>query len=112
MIRTSVIYSSRFFCVALIVFHTPDAYIIDKQLRTFRKRYAELRGHIGTAAKLQEDEIGEKGGSKSAETQFVKVYSIAWMWLAPGIIESDLIGTNKCYPFVYLEGSTEYSEPI
>ena len=43
------------------------------QLRAFRKRYAEIRGHIGTAAKLQEDEIGEKGGSKSAETQFIKV---------------------------------------
>lgn len=45
------------------------------QLRTFRKRFAELRNHFGTAAKIQEDEIGEKG-SKEAEQELIKVDNV------------------------------------
>lgn len=43
------------------------------QLRTFRKRYAELRNHMTTAAKLHSEEIAEKVPSKEQEIQFIKV---------------------------------------
>ena len=43
------------------------------QLRTFRMKFAEAHGHFATAAKLLEEEIGEKGASRAQETQIIKV---------------------------------------
>ena len=35
--------------------------------------FAEAHGHFATAAKLLEEEIGEKGPSQAQETQIIKV---------------------------------------
>ena len=36
-------------------------------------KFAEAHGHFATAAKLLEEEIGEKGASQVQETQIIKV---------------------------------------
>jgi len=36
-------------------------------------KFAEAHGHFATAAKLLEEEIGEKGPSQAQETQIIKV---------------------------------------
>ena len=36
-------------------------------------KFAEAHGHFATAAKLLEEEIGEKGASRAQETQIIKV---------------------------------------
>ena len=43
------------------------------QLRTFKKKYAVLRKHFATAAKLLSEEMTEKLPSKEQELQFIKV---------------------------------------
>ena len=46
------------------------------QLRTFKKRYAELRNHLPTAAKIHSEEIAEKVPSKEQELQFIEVNTV------------------------------------
>ena len=36
-------------------------------------KFAEAHGHFAIAAKLLEEEIGEKGASRAQETQIIKV---------------------------------------
>ena len=36
-------------------------------------KFAEVHGRIATAAKLLEEEMGEKGPSRALETQLIKV---------------------------------------
>ncbi len=36
-------------------------------------KFAEVRGHYGTAAKLVEEEVNDKGTSKAQEEQIIKV---------------------------------------
>ena len=49
------------------------------QLRSFRIKFAEVYQHYATAAKLLEDEMSDKGASKSTEQQIIKV-CVYWSW--------------------------------
>ena len=54
---------------------------IQIQLRTFKKKFAEMRKHVATAAKLHSEECAERVTTKEQELQFIKVKMVGGSFL-------------------------------